>query len=117
MKSSRIWAVRMPGGPTKIVRSLNGELTEEDAKEHYRESFTYRSTEADNDPDATWPLLKPIDEAEMTSTYGHFLEESAITGKPRALVEVDTGGRRRKRKLTEDDLVPESVVKPSLKKS
>lgn len=86
-RASKIWAVRMPGGPTRIIKSDRRPLSEEDAKREYTGSFKFKSAECLNDPDQVWPLLEPIDETQLQS-YAHLLEPSKITGLPRALIEV-----------------------------
>jgi hypothetical protein len=87
LRSSKIWAIRMPGGPTKILRSTTRLIREDDAKKIYKDSFRHKSTEVDSDPDTVWPLLEPLTETELTK-YQTFIENSEITGKPRALIEV-----------------------------
>ena len=77
----------MPGGPTKILRSATRLIREDEAKEIYKDSFAYKSTEVDADPDTVWPLLEPLTETELTK-YATFTELSEVTGKPRALIEV-----------------------------
>lgn len=83
---SKLWAIRMPGGPTRVISSKT-EIDEEYAKEIYMESFKYRSTEVKNDPDLVWPLIKPLDETSVRE-YAKFMEVSSVTGKYRGLVEV-----------------------------
>jgi len=84
---SKIWALRMPGGMTKIIRS-DIMLTESDAKDVYKDSFAYKSARCLNDVEAVWPLCKPIDESEMYKSYAQFTIESPVTGKQKYLVEV-----------------------------
>lgn len=84
---SKIWALRMPGGPTKIVRSSKP-ISESVAKDRYLSSFKFRSSEIHSDPDIVWPLVRAIDEQQMHSEYSAFVEKSSKTGAPRALVEV-----------------------------
>lgn len=83
----QIWALRMPGGPTRIVRSKKpiGELK---AKDVYAKSFKFRSSECLNDKEAIWPLCKVIDETEFLKSYSQFQELSERTHKPRGVVEV-----------------------------
>lgn len=87
MAQGRLWAVRMKGGPTKIVRSKK-DISESTVKQVYRDSFKHRSTDVDQDPDSGWPLLEPIDETELNTKYAWCLEKSTVTGAPRALVEI-----------------------------
>lgn len=84
---SKIWALRMPGGMTKIIKS-DSSLSEKDAKDLYTESFSYRSARCLLDKEALWPLCKAIDEAEMHRDFTLFLQESQVTGKYKHLVEV-----------------------------
>lgn len=84
---SKIWALRMPGGMTKIIKS-DSSLSEKDAKDLYIESFSYRSARCLLDKEALWPLCKAIDEAEMHRDFSLFLQESQVTGKYKHLVEV-----------------------------
>lgn len=81
-----IWAVRCPGGPTKILKS-SSPLTEEKVKKLYLKSFSHRQRD-DSDPDAPWPLLQRITENDIRQSYQWCIEESALTGCPRALIEV-----------------------------
>lgn len=83
-RASKIWALRMPGGPTKILRS--GRLIDEErAKDIYMKSFHYVSTEVKRGTE--WPLVKPLDEVTVQE-YAKFMELSNVTGLPRAVVEV-----------------------------
>jgi hypothetical protein len=84
---SKIWALRMPGGMTKIIKS-DSPLSETDAKDLYKDSFKYRSARCLLDKEAIWPLCRPIDEAEMHRDFTLFLQESPVTGKHKYLVEV-----------------------------
>lgn len=77
----------MPGGPTKIIQSASRLVREDEAKQIYMDSFKFRSTEVDADPDAVWPLLEPLSETEVQK-YAIFTEKSEVTGRPRALIEV-----------------------------
>ncbi len=83
----KIWAIRMPGGPTRIVRSKK-DLSEQDAKNIYSNSFAYLTAECLGDLECVWPLCKVIDEIEMNRDYSQFLQVSERTGMPRGLVEV-----------------------------
>jgi hypothetical protein len=84
---SKIWAMRMPGGMTKIIKS-NSEITESDAKDIYKDSFKYKSARCLNDLEAVWPLCKPIDESEMHKDFAQFVIESPVSGTHRHLVEI-----------------------------
>ena len=81
-----IWAVRCPGGPTKIVKSA-ALLTEKKVQDLYLKSFSHRQRD-DSDPDTPWPLLQRITENDIRQNYQWCVEESAVTGLPRALIEV-----------------------------
>lgn len=81
-----IWAVRCPGGPTKIVKSSTV-LTEKKVQDLYLKSFRHRQRD-DSDPDTPWPLLQRITENDIRQNYQWCVEESAVTGRPRALIEV-----------------------------
>jgi hypothetical protein len=83
-RASKIWALRMPGGPTKVIRSERL-IDEDQAKKIYMGSFKFVSTE--NKRDTIWPLIKPLDETSVLE-YAKFTELSNVTGRPRALVEV-----------------------------
>ena len=85
--ASKIWALRMPGGPTKVVKSAKP-ISEGVAKDRYLASFRFRQSEVNSDPDLAWPLVRAIDEQQMNGEYGRFIEKSSVTGGPRALVEV-----------------------------
>lgn len=84
---SKIWALRMPGGMTKIIKS-DTTITEMEAKETYKISFKYKSARCLNDVEAVWPLCKAIDESEMYRDYSQFLLESPVSGTHRHLVEI-----------------------------
>lgn len=84
---SKIWALRMPGGMTKIIRS-DKMISETDAKDIYTESFKYRSARCLLDREAVWPVCRPMDEAEMNRDYSALLLESPVTGKHKHLVEI-----------------------------
>ena len=83
----KIWAIRMPGGPTRIVRSSKP-ISEERAKKAYTESFEFIQAACLLDEEAVWPLCKVIDETVLRKDYSQFLEINTRTGKPRGLVEV-----------------------------
>lgn len=85
--SSKIWALRMPGGPTRVVRASR-EITMEFAKKKYAESFSYKQAECMLKPDKEWPLQKSIDETEFSRDFSQFAEINSRTGNPRNLVEV-----------------------------
>lgn len=85
--SGQMWALRMPGGPTRVVQSSKP-ISEGKAKEAYTKSFKFRSAECLNDKEAVWPLCKPIDETEFRKNYSQFAELNSRTHKPRGLVEV-----------------------------
>lgn len=83
----KIWAMRMPGGPTRVIK-CDMDISENDAKDVYTESFAFKSAECLNDLEAVWPLCKVIDEIEMNRDYSQFLQVSEQTGLPRGFVEV-----------------------------
>lgn len=83
----KIWALRMPGGPTRVVKS-DTDISEDDAKDVYKESFAFRRALCLDDAEAVWPLCKVIDEIEMQRDFGRFLQRSSKTGNLRGLVEV-----------------------------
>lgn len=84
---SRLWLVRMPGGPLRAVKSVKQNLSSEQAKAAYKKSITFISTEADIDPELKWPELRPIDQMTLEQRYPFLLEISDVTKKPRGLVE------------------------------
>lgn len=84
---AKIWALRMPGGPTRVVRSAKP-ISEDRAKEAYTKSFKFRQAECLLDKEAVWPLCKAIDETVLGKEYKQFQEVNSRTGKPRGLVEV-----------------------------
>lgn len=86
--SSKIWALRMPGGPTRVVRSIR-ELSLERAKKEYAASFAHKQAECMLKPDKDWPLQKALDETELKKDYSQFMEINSRTGNPRNLVEVN----------------------------
>jgi hypothetical protein len=84
---SKIWLVRMPGGPLKAVKSVKQPLTAEQVKVVYRRSVNCLASECDVDRELVWPELKPIDEMTLSQRYPFLIEISEVTKKPRALVE------------------------------
>lgn len=85
-----IWAVRMPGGRTKIIKS-NVMLDEREVKEIYANQNGHKAAKClVTDRDAAWPLCKVIDEVEMHRSYSQFLQTSERTGNPRGLIEVES---------------------------
>jgi hypothetical protein len=82
-----IWALRMPGGPTRVVRSKKP-ISEDRAKQVYSKSFNFKSAQCLLDKEAIWPLCKSIDETEFAKSYSQFAELNSRTGRPRGLVEV-----------------------------
>lgn len=82
--ASKLWALRMPGGPTKVIRS-RFEISEDRAKEAYLKSVRFVRTETVRS--TVWPLVKVLDE-ESVKEYDAFTQLSNVSGKPRALVEV-----------------------------
>lgn len=97
MASSKIWAMRMPGGPSRIVKSER-ELTEEQAKKAYEGSFAKKHAKCLLDKEAVWPLCKPITQEEMTAKYSALLQPSLRTGLAKNLVEVELPGKAEKKK-------------------
>ena len=84
---SKIWALRMPGGMTKVVRSKK-ELTEQAAKAIYTKSFAYKTAKSLVDKELAWPLCRAMDDAELNRDYPGFLHASEVTGVNKRLVEV-----------------------------
>ena len=84
---SKIWLIRMPGGPLKVVKSVKQSLTVEQAKAVYRKSVNCLASECDVNRELEWPELKPIDEVTLVQRYPFLIEISEVTKKPRALVE------------------------------
>lgn len=84
---SKIWALRMPGGMTKVVRSKK-EVTEQAAKAAYAKSFKYKTAKCLVDKELAWPLCRAIDEAELNRDYPGFLHPSEVTGLNNRIVEI-----------------------------
>ena len=82
--ASKIWVLRMPGGPTKVVKSKK-EITEDQAKAAYLQSVKFVRTETVRS--TVWPLVKTLDD-ESVKEYELFTQPSNVSGKPRAMVEV-----------------------------
>ena len=87
MASSTMWAVRCPGGPTKIVKSERP-ISENAVKQTYLESFSKIRTEAEKDKELKWPVLKPIDEAEFQKDWAQICAPSPNSGRQWRIVEV-----------------------------
>ena len=85
--SAKMWAIRMPGGPTKIVKSAKP-LSEDAAKKVYEQSFAKKHAKCLVDKEIPWPLLKPIDEADLAKDFSQFTHGSEYTGKNPRIVEV-----------------------------
>jgi len=85
--SSKIWALRMPGGPTRVVRASR-EISLSVAKKKYADSFSYKTAACMLKPDLDWPLQKPLDQTELNTNFSQFMEINSRTGNPRNLVEV-----------------------------
>jgi hypothetical protein len=86
----KIWAVRMTGGQTKIVKS-NKPLTAVEVKRIYRKNVKVTSTLVDKDPDMPWPLLQAISEQTMQEKYSWCLQQHSMTGTFLSLIEVNNG--------------------------
>lgn len=84
----RIWAVRMPGGPTKIVMAKEP-LTESQVKKVYRSNTTCRAAAIDQDPDLKWPLLEAITRQTLQKDFSWCLQDHPQTGKSLYLIEVE----------------------------
>ena len=95
--SSKIWVMRMPGGPSRIVKA-DTLLTEDAAKEAYAKSFAKKHAKCLLDKEAVWPLCKAITEQEMTAKYSSLLQPSLRTGLPKNLVEVAAPVKAEKKK-------------------
>lgn len=85
---SNLWAIRCPGGPTRVVVNRAKAIDEDTAKKEYRNSFRVRNAEWESDPDTVWPLVKPITQEEFDRDYKNFQHESVVTGMPRGVVEI-----------------------------
>ena len=85
--AGQMWALRMPGGPTRVVKSAKP-ISEDRAKKAYADSFSFKSAECLNDKEAVWPLCKVIDETEFRKSYSQFAELNSRTHLPRGVVEV-----------------------------
>ena len=85
---STLWAIRMPGGPTKIVMS-DVAIGEAKARLEYRASLpkTVTST-ADRDRSVEWPLVEAIDEQTLTNKYANFLHPHSSTGRSQFVVDL-----------------------------
>lgn len=92
--ASKMWAIRCPGGPSKIVKA-DRPISESTAKEAYLESFSFRRTKANEDLETPWPLCKPVDETEVAKDYADLQLESQVTGKTPRIVEF-SGAKRGK---------------------
>lgn len=86
---SKLWVIRGPGMPSKIVRS-DKPLTEAKVKEFYLASFKFRTSELVRDPDYPYPLCKPVDDAEIQKNYSWMMRES-LRKNHRALIEIKNG--------------------------
>jgi hypothetical protein len=83
-----LWAVRMPGGPTKIVRSAKP-ISEARAKKAYRESLPKSvASVADRDKSIEWPLCELIDDQTLQNKYQNFLSPHSVTGRSQWVVEL-----------------------------
>jgi len=91
---SKMWAIRCPGGPSKIVKSDKA-ISESTAKDAYLGSFAKKRTKALEDLETPWPLCKPVDETEIAKDYANLELESQVTGKTPRIVEV-SGAKRGK---------------------
>ncbi len=87
MANSKIWAIRMPGGPTRIVKS-DALLSEQAAKDAYVGSFAHKRAKCLEDKEAAWPLCQPITEEEISAKYSALVQPSLRTGLTKNLVEV-----------------------------
>tara|TARA_R110000868_G_scaffold253061_1_gene509779 strand:+ start:218 stop:499 length:282 start_codon:yes stop_codon:yes gene_type:complete len=85
--ASKIWALRMPGGPTRVVQASR-EISLEVAKKKYAASFAFKQAECMLKPDKDWPLQKAIDETEFNRDFSQFAEINSRTGNYKNLVEV-----------------------------
>ena len=89
--SGNLWALRMPGGPTRVIRSAV-ELSEMKAKAIYAGSIRHKAALVLRDKEAIWPLQKVIDDTEFSKDYSQFALLSNLTGLPRGVIEVDSKG-------------------------
>ena len=75
--------------PSKIIRS-NVPISEPKVKKLYLDSIKYRVSAVDRDPETKFPLLKPVDEADIQKDYAWMLRES-LRKHHRAVVDVKDG--------------------------
>lgn len=94
--SGKLWALRMPGGPTRIIRSAV-ELSEPKAKSIYAGTIGHKAALVLRDKEAIWPLQKVIDETEFSKDYSQFGLLSQLTGLPRGIIEVGENGQMKSR--------------------
>jgi len=92
--SGKMWAFRMPGGPTRVVKS-QVDLSEPKAKEIYASSFGHIGALCLKGPekDKDWPLCKLIDDAEFQKDFSQLANISDMTGLTRGIIEVDAKGK------------------------
>jgi len=89
----KIWAVRVTGGPTKIVIADNP-LTWSQVEKLYLKSFGYQSIKAlDSGDDDAWPIKEVLTEEELQRKYSALLVEHPTLGYPLALIRVENGGK------------------------
>lgn len=88
----KIWAVRVMGGPTKIVVA-DSPLTWQKVERLYLKSFAYQSIKAlDSGDDDAWPIKEVLSEEELQKKYSDLLVEHPTLGYPLALIRVENGG-------------------------
>ncbi|GEM_PF-1751089 len=92
--SGKMWAFRMPGGPTRVVKS-QVDLSEPKAKEIYAGSFSHNAALCLRGPDKDkdWPLCKLIDDTEFQKDFSQLANVSDLTGLMRGVIEVDAKGK------------------------
>lgn len=89
----KIWAVRVMGGPTKIVIA-DSPLTWNQVEKLYLNSFGYQSIKAlDSGDDDAWPIKEVLTEEELQRKYAALLVEHPTLGYPLALIRVENGGK------------------------
>lgn len=89
----KIWAVRVTGGPTKIVIA-DAPLTWNQVEKLYLKSFGHQSIKAlDSGDDDAWPIKEVLTEEELQRKYSALLVEHPTLNYPLALIRVQNGGQ------------------------
>lgn len=93
MAESVMWLVRAPGCPLRIIQAKNRDekvaarpIQETEVRREYEKSFAKRNSEVFASRDVEWPVLEPIVESDIAKKQLQWMvEESQVTGKPRAV--------------------------------